>query len=226
MTQRAEETRLEIHAATMTDDRAYVSGHEALSSPMSVPKILVFAGSIRTGSFNARLAALAANELSLAGADVTRISLEDYPLPLYDGGEEAKNGVPPNAQKLKAMMAAHHGVFIASPEYNASITPLLKNTIDWISRVRERGEPPLVVFRHRVFAIGGASDSPYGALRSLMALRQVLELGCGALVLPEQITVFHAGEAFDEMDNLKDERAAATLKRVALRLTETAQEFA
>jgi len=123
------------------------------------------------------------------------------------------------------MMAAHQGVFIASPEYNASVTPLLKNTIDWISRVRERGEPPLAAFKQRVFALGGASDSPYGALRSLMTLRQILELGCGALVLPEQITVFHASEAFDEMDNLKDDRAAATLKRVARRLTETAQEM-
>lgn len=193
---------------------------------MSVPKILVLAGSIRTGSFNARLGALAAKELALAGADVTRTSLEDYPLPLYDGDEELTNGAPANAQNLKAMMMVHQGVFIASPEYNASVTPLLKNTIDWISRVRARDEAPLAAFKHRVFAIGGASNSPYGALRSLMALRQILELGCGALVLPEQITVFHASEAFDEMDNLKDERAAATMKRVALRLTETAQEFA
>ncbi len=191
---------------------------------MSIPKILVFAGSIRTGSFNARLAALAAKELALAGADVTRISLEDYPLPIYDGDDEAKSGVPANARKLKEMMAAHRGVFVASPEYNASVTPLLKNTIDWISRVRERGEPPLGVFKGRAFALGGASDSPYGALRSLMALRQVLELGCGALVLPEQITVFHASEAFDDMDNLKDERAAASLKRVVQRLTEVAGE--
>lgn len=192
---------------------------------MSVPKILVFAGSIRAGSFNARLAALAAKELALLGAEVTRISLEDYSLPIYDGDDEAKSGLPANAKSLKAMMAAHQGVFIASPEYNASVTPLLKNTIDWISRVRERGEPPLAVFKQRVFALGGASDSPYGALRSLMALRQILELGCGALVLPEQITVFHASEAFDEMDSLKDERAAATLKRVALRLIEAAREM-
>ena len=193
---------------------------------MPVPKILVFAGSIRTGSFNARLAALAAKELALAGCDVTRISLEDYPLPLYDADDERKNGVPANAASLKTMMAAHQGVFIASPEYNASVTPLLKNTIDWVSRVRERGEAPLAVFKHRVFALGGASDSPYGALRSLMTLRQILELGCGALVLPEQVTVFHASEAFDEMDNLKDERAAAALKRLAQRLTQAAQEMA
>jgi NAD(P)H-dependent FMN reductase len=193
---------------------------------MAAPKILVFAGSIRTGSYNARLAALAAKELALTGAEVTRISLEDYPLPIYDGDEEAKSGAPAHARSLKQVMAEHSGVFIASPEYNASVTPLLKNTIDWISRVRERGEPPLAVFKDRAFALGGASDSPYGALRSLMALRQVLELGCGALVLPEQITVFHASEAFDEMDNLKEERAAASLKRVVQRLADTAREMA
>src|SRR6187551_2526077 len=154
-------------------------------SLMSPPKILVFAGSTRTGSFNARLAALAAKELALAGADVTRISLVDYPMPLYDADTEAQSGQPENALKLKRMMMTHQGAFIASPEYNASVTPLLKNTIDWVSRVRERGEPPLTVFKNRPFALGGASDSPYGAVRSLMALRQVLELGCGALVLPE-----------------------------------------
>jgi chromate reductase len=193
---------------------------------MSVPKILVFAGSIRSGSYNARLAALAAKELALAGADVTRISLEDYPLPLYDGDDEQKSGVPASAANLKAMLGAHQGVFIASPEYNASVTPLLKNTIDWISRVQARGEPPLAVFKHRVFAIGGASDQPFGALRSLMALRQILELGCGALVLPEQVTVFAASEAFDDMDNLKDDNTATMLKLVARRLTEAAQEIA
>jgi chromate reductase len=193
---------------------------------MPAPKILVFAGSIRTGSYNARLAALAGKELALLGADVTRISLEDYPMPIYDGDAEAKSGQPANARSLKQMLAAHRGVFIASPEYNASITPLLKNTIDWISRVRERGEPPLAVFKDRAFALGGASDSAYGAMRSLMALRQVLELGCGALVIPEQITVFRASEAFDDMDNLKEERAAASLKRVLQRLIDTARELA
>jgi NAD(P)H-dependent FMN reductase len=192
---------------------------------MSLPKVLVFAGSIRSGSHNARLAALAAKELMLAGAEVTRVSLVDYPMPLYDGDLEAKSGAPENAVKLKRLMATHQGVFIASPEYNASITPLLKNTIDWISRVRERGEPPLAVYKSRVFAIGGASDGAYGAMRSLMALRQVLELGCGALVLPDQIAVMRASDAFDEMDNLKDERAANLLKRVAQRVTDMAREL-
>ena len=193
---------------------------------MAALKILVIPGSLRSGSLNARLAAVAAHELAQSGADVTRISLVDYPLPLYNADDETESGAPAHARNLKHLMMEHHGVFIASPEYNASVTPLLKNTIDWISRVRERGEPPLAVFKNRPFALGGASDSPYGALRSLMALRQVLELGCGALVLPEQITVFRASEAFDEMDNLKEERAAASLKRVAQRLADTAREMA
>ena len=193
---------------------------------MSLPKVLVFAGSIRSGSHNARLAALASKELLLAGADVTRISLADYPMPLYDGNLEASSGPPENAVKLKRLMSAHRGVFIASPEYNASVTPLLKNTIDWVSRVRERGEPPLAAYKNRVFAIGGASDGSYGAMRSLMALRQVLELGCGALVIPDQIAVMRASDAYDEMDNLKDERAANLLKRVAQRLTDMAREIA
>ena len=189
-----------------------------------LPKILVFAGSIRTGSHNARLAALATKELVLAGADVTRISLVDYPMPIYDGDLEASSGAPDNALKLKRLMSLHQGVFISSPEYNASITPLLKNTLDWISRVRERGEPPLPAYKNRVFAIGGASDGAYGAMRSLMALRQVLELGCGALVIPDQIAVMRASEAFDEMDNLKEERMANLLKRVLQRLTDMARE--
>jgi NAD(P)H-dependent FMN reductase len=193
---------------------------------MSLPKVLVFAGSIRSRSHNARLAALATKELALAGADVTRISLLDYPMPLYDGDHEVQSGPPANAVKLKQLMAQHQGVFIASPEYNASITPLLKNAIDWISRVRDRGEPPLAVYKNRVFAIGGASDGAYGAMRSLMALRQVLELGCGALVIPDQIAVMRASEAFDDMDNLKEERLSGMLKRIAQRLTEMARELA
>ncbi len=129
---------------------------------MSNPRILVFAGSIRTGSFNARLAAIAAKELALAGAEVTHISLQDFPLPIYDGDLEASSGPPDNAVKLKRMMMVHQGVFIASPEYNASVTPLLKNTLDWISRVRDGKEPPLAAYKNRVFAIGGASNGQYG----------------------------------------------------------------
>ena len=192
---------------------------------MPIPKVLVLAGSIRSGSLNARLAALAAKEIARAEADVTRISLVDYPLPLYDGDLEARSGPPENAVKLKRMFCAHHGVFIASPEYNASLTPLLKNAIDWISRVRESKEPPLAAYRNRVFALGAASNGTYGGVRSLMALRHVLELGCGALVIPEQIAVREASHAFDENDDLKDERSAGLLKAVASRLVELARQL-
>jgi NAD(P)H-dependent FMN reductase len=193
---------------------------------MPAPKILVFPGSLRAKSYNVRLAALATKEFTLADADVTRISLADYPLPLYDADLVEKSGPPANAVKLKQLLAAHQGVFIASPEYNASLTPLLKNTIDWISVVRERGEPQLAVFQNRVFAIGGASPGRSGAMQSCIALRQVLAAGCRALVLGEQVNVPNAGDAFDEMDELKDKRLADQLKTVVRRLIEKAAQFA
>jgi len=193
---------------------------------MAVPKILVFAGSIRTGSMNGQLAALAAKEFALAGGDTTRISLLDFPMPIYDGDLESRSGPPEAAISLKRMMQTHQGVFIASPEYNASITPLLKNTLDWVSRVRDGTEAPLAVYKDRAFALGGASNGGYGAMRSLMALRQVLEQGCGALVIPEQVAVARAGEAFDEMDNFTDEANSRRLKAVVQSLMAFARHYA
>lgn len=193
---------------------------------MRTPKILVIPGSLRTASHNARLAALAAKELALADAEVTRVSLADYPLPLFDAEMTAEIGPPQHAVQLQRMLEAHQGVFITSPEYSASVTPLVKNAIDWLSRSRGRGEPTYAAFRDRVFAIGAASSGPGGGVRSLMALRQILELGCGALVIPEQISVANAADAFDEMDNLKDPSAAAALKAMARRLVELARALA
>jgi chromate reductase, NAD(P)H dehydrogenase (quinone) len=193
---------------------------------MPAPKILVIPGSLRTGSHNARLAALAAKELVLADAEVTQISLQDYPLPLFDADTMAADGLPPRALQLQRMMAAHQGVFVTSPEYSASVTPLLKNTIDWVSRARVRGEANYTAFKDRVFAIGAASGGAGGGMRSLMALRHILELGCGALVIPEQISVANAADAFDDMDNLRDERAATALKALARRLVEVTRALA
>jgi len=189
---------------------------------MPAPRILVIPGSLRIGSHNARLAALAVKELALAEAEVTRISLEDYPLPLFDADMAAGSGLPQPAVRLKQMLMAHRGVFITSPEYSASVTPLLKNAIDWVSRVREGAEPTYAAFKNRVFAIGSATANSSGGLHSLMALRQILELGCGALVIPEQVSVPRAEQAFDDMDNLKDETAAAAMRAMARRLVELA----
>jgi len=190
---------------------------------MPIPKILVFASSTRAGSYNVKLAALAAKELTLIDADVTRISLADYPLPIYDPDLEARTGQPASALKLKQMIMAHHGVFIASAEYSASVTPLIKNAIDWVARVRERGDPTYAAFKNRVFAISATSNGPAGGLRSLMALRQILELGCGALVIPEQVAIPAADQAFDDMDNIVDTRAANLFKAQLQRLVDMAQ---
>jgi len=190
---------------------------------MPIPKILVIPGSLRTGSHNVRLAALAAREFALVGAEVTRISLLDYPLPLFDPETYDADGLPRNAVLLQRMMQAHQGIFITTPEYTASVTALLKNTIDWLSRARTRTEPSYAAFKDRVFAIGAASAGAGGGVRALMALRQILELGCGALVIPEQISVAGAASAFDDNDGLKDDGLAARLKALVQRHVDLAR---
>jgi NAD(P)H-dependent FMN reductase len=190
---------------------------------MANPKILVIPGSTRTGSHNVRLAALAAKELTLIDADVTRISFADYELPIYDADLDSRRGQPANALALKQMIMAHHGVFITSPEYSASVTPILKNAIDWVSRVRERGDPTYAAFKNRVFAIASASPGRAGGLRSLMALRQILELGCGALVIPEQVSIPSADQAFDDMDNIVDLGTANLFRAELQRLADMAR---
>lgn len=191
--------------------------------PLSATRILVIPGSLRTGSFNVRLAAAATKELALAGVHATRISLADYPLPIYDADLEAQSGVPKAAVDLKHMIGAHRGVLIVTPEYNASVPPLLKNAIDWVSRVRERGEGPLAVFHRRAFAIAAASETRFGGLQALIALRQVLTLGCGANVIPHQLALAGADRAFDEMDALKEAHDAEMLQALVRQLIETAQ---
>src|SRR3979490_1914774 len=126
---------------------------------MSALKILVIPGSLRTGSLHARLAAVAAHELVPTGAEVARISLSDFPLPIYDGDLQAKSGVPKHAVNLKRMIGAHHGVLIVTPEHNSSVPALVKNAIDWVSRVQDPHEARGDVFRNRAFALAGASQS-------------------------------------------------------------------
>jgi len=191
-----------------------------------VVRILVFSGSIRSGSFNTRLAAAAAAELARLDAEVSLVSLADYPLPLYDGDLEANEGIPEPALKLKRQFCGHQGIFIAGPEYNAGITPLLKNAIDWVSRVKEAGEKPLAAYHGRVFALGSASPGGYGGMRSQIATRQVLELGCGALVIPETCAVSAAHQAFDDDGNLKDERTRGMLVACCASLVAKARSFA
>lgn len=193
---------------------------------MPAPKILVMPGSTRAGSHNVKLAALAAKELTLLDVGVTRISLADYPLPLYDADLDARSGQPASAVKLKQMISAHHGVFIATPEFSASVPPLLKNAIDWVSRVRERGDPTYAAFKNRVFAIASASPEPGGGMHALASLRQILEVGCGALVIPEQVVVARADQAFDDMDKIVDARTANLFHAQLARLVDMARLIA
>src|ERR1700682_4722130 len=162
---------------------------------MSALKILVIPGSLRTGSHNARLAAAAAHEFALAGAEVTRISLADFPLPIYDGDLQTKSGVPKHAINLKRMMSAHHGVLIVTPEYNSSVPALVKNTIDWVTRVQDAHETRGQVFRDRAFAIAAASENRLGGTRAPAAARGALS-ACHATVIPNQLALSHASEAY------------------------------
>lgn len=192
---------------------------------MSVLKILVVPGSVRSGSLNARLAGAIARELAAAHVDVVRISLADHALPLYDGDSEKNAAMPRAAINLKRLIGLQHGVILVSPEYNASVPPLLKNAIDWISRVRERGEEPGDVFRGRVFAIASASTRPAGGAHGLAALRQTLTLGCGAHVIPAQLAVANGDAAFGAFDELKDPGDAGAMQRMVTQLIDVAQRM-
>jgi NAD(P)H-dependent FMN reductase len=191
---------------------------------MSALKILVIPGSLRSGSHNARLAAAAAYQFAQAGAEVTRISLSDFPLPIYDGDLQTKSGVPKHAINLKRMMSAHHGALIVTPEYNSSVPPLVKNTIDWVSRVQDSNETRYQVFRGRPFAIAAASDSRLGGTRCLAALRLILS-ACQATVIPNQLALSFAGEAYDDMDRLKHPADIEALGALVRQLIDVSQQM-
>jgi len=188
------------------------------------PKILVFAGSLRTGAFSIRTADVAMKELALQGADVTRISLGDYPLPLMDQDIEAKNGVPANALALGRLIAAHDGMLIASPEYNASIPPLLKNAIDWVSRVRHDNGKAFAPLVGKTAGLCSSSDGSFGGARGLYHLRAVL-MACRVEVVTPQCVVAHASAAFDENGSFREERLRQSMETLCGTLIEHARLF-
>jgi chromate reductase len=191
---------------------------------MAALKILVIPGSLRTGSLNAKLAATIAHELVVAGVEVTRISLSDFPLPIYDGDLQAKSGIPKNAVNLKRMIGSHHGVLVVTPEYNSSVPALVKNTIDWISRVQDPHETRGQVFRDRAFAIAAASGGRLGGTRALSALRLILT-ACHATVVPNQFALSFAEEAYDDKDRLKHAADIEALGAMVRQLIEFSQRM-
>lgn len=186
-------------------------------------KILAFAGSLRSGSFNRKLVRIAAEGARAAGAEVTEIDLRDIPMPLYDGDIEREQGLPPNAKLFKRLLIEHKGILISSPEYNTAITAVLKNAIDWASRP-EPGESPLVAFKGKVGGLMSASPGNFGGVRSLAMVRAILS-HLGVIVVPTQLGIARANDAFDAEGNLKDDRQRDTIRSIGAEVVSFAKKL-
>jgi NAD(P)H-dependent FMN reductase len=182
---------------------------------MSPVKLLTLSGSTRTGSFNTKLATVMTGLAEELGAEVTQIDLGDYPAPLFDPDWAAENQVPQSIVDLAALMQVQDAVFIAAPEYNSGVTPLLKNTMDWLSRLNPH---PI---KAPLFSLGAASPGALGGSRGLVSLRITL-VGLGAIVMPEQLTVGGAGSAFNEDGSFAVERSEGFARAQLERLIEVA----
>jgi NAD(P)H-dependent FMN reductase len=191
----------------------------------SSPRIVALAASLREGSFNRRLVRVAADGLAAAGADVTRLDLRDFPLPLYDADIEKWDGLPANALRLKEIFAAHDALLFSLPEYNGSVTPLFKNTIDWASRPVEPKQSGLLWARNKPVALVSASNGALGGLRGLYHARWVLQT-CQMIVIPQQKALSKAATAFDEYGNLLDAKERDAVYDVAKALVELTRALA
>jgi len=191
---------------------------------MNAPKILAFAGSLRADSFNKKLVKIAAQGARAAGAKVTYLDLRDYPLPVFDQDLEAKDGPPGNARKLKELLKDNEGFLIASPEYNSSVTAALKNMIDWTSRPAS-GEAPLACFDGKSVALMSTSPGGLGGLRGLVHVRSILG-NIGVLVLPDQVSVPQAHEAFSADGSLKDPKKQKAVEDLGKDLTDLLKKLA
>ncbi|MEP2775073.1 MAG: NAD(P)H-dependent oxidoreductase [Luteolibacter sp.] len=182
-------------------------------------KILAFSGSLRAGSFNQKLVRIAAKGAEEAGAEVTLISLADYPMPLFDQDLEDEDGKPEAAKRLKGLFLSHDALLIASPEYNSMITAALKNAIDWVSRADSEDEAPLAAIAGKTAAIVSASPGGYGGKRSLGFLRPFLE-NVKVTVIPEEFSLPAAHEAFDDQGGLLEAEHERTVKAIGRMLAE------
>lgn len=187
-----------------------------------IPRILVFAGSIRSGAFSGLTADAALKELAMQGAEATRISLADYPLPIIDEDLEAENGIPEPAMQLARMIAAHDGVLIATPEYNGSLPPLLKNAIDWVSRVRSDGGRVLRPFQGKAAGLCSSSRGQFAGIRAINHLRAVL-VRCRMQVVTPECSVPQGTTAFDENGAFRDQGLTRSMELLCRTLIETAR---
>ncbi|MBX9722923.1 MAG: NAD(P)H-dependent oxidoreductase [Candidatus Obscuribacterales bacterium] len=181
---------------------------------MPSASILCFAGSTRKNSFNKSLVRVAMLGAEETGATTTFLDLAQYPLPLFNEDLEQESGLPENAKLLKKLMIEHHGLIVSSPEYNSSVSPLLKNAIDWISRDSEgEAQLSLTAYKHKVAGLLAASPGAMGGLRGLFHLRDIFQ-NIGVIVCPEMFALPHAFDAFSEDGSLKNDKYAGMAKAV------------
>ena len=188
-------------------------------------KILAFCGSSRRDSLNQKLLDTAVLGALDAGAQVSNIRLRDFPLPIYDGDWEAEHGLPECARALKALIAKHHALLVATPEHNGGYTALLKNALDWASRPSESDPTGLEVFAGKVAAVVSASPGALGGMRAQIALQISLNK-LGLLVIPNSFALGLAHQAFDEQRHLKDGNADQNVRGVGAALVTTASSLA
>ncbi|NOQ13759.1 MAG: FMN reductase, partial [Methyloprofundus sp.] len=164
----------------------------------------------RKESFNQKLVKIAASGASQQGASLTIINLADFPMPIFNQDLEQEQGMPESARQLKQLMIEHDGFLIASPEYNSAFTPLLKNTLDWVSRAESDDEPPLAAYHGKIAAIMATSPGPLGGLRGLVFLRMLLA-NMGVIVLPDQRAIPKTFKAFNDKGLLLDDAQQSSI---------------
>ncbi len=159
------------------------------------PRILAFASSLRQHSFNKRVLKVAVNGAEKAGAEVTYIDLNDFPMPIYNADDQEKNGFSKQTLRLQELLSRHDGFLIATPSYNGSLPAVLKNVIDWTSRPNEMYQKA-DIYPGKVAAIMSASPGSLGGVRALAHLRDVLT-SVKVHVLPSEVAVPFVGDKFD-----------------------------
>jgi len=178
---------------------------------------------MRSGSLNKKLLRVAIGLAEPQGAQVTVLELRELALPLYDGDLEQREDLPEGARRLQQLMIFHDAFLIASPEYNSSISGVLKNAVDWASRPVPE-QPPLAAFKGKIAGLLSASPGAYGGLRGLAPLRAILE-NLGTIVVPNQAAVARANEAFDDSGALRDPRQNALVASVVEQLLRVASRL-
>jgi len=180
---------------------------------MTTPKILAFAGSTRKDSVNKRLAKISLYAAEKAGADTTFIDLLDYNMPLYNEDLLKKHGMPESVLAFKELLKSHNGFFIASPEYNGSLTGTLKNAIDWAT-IKADDEERMACWNGKIAGLLSASPGGLGGIRGLHHLRTILA-GIGTFVLPNHLAVSNSTSNLQNEEQIADENLQHQLENLS-----------